>query len=72
MHNIDHLKSLIGIELEAFVIEITELKKRVAELELKRQPQIIHNQDSKEYIGRWIDKSITERSMITCNTSELI
>lgn len=72
MHNIDHFKSLISTELEALVIEINNLKTRVTELELERQPLIIHNQDSKEYIGQWIDKKITERSMITCNTSELI
>ena len=73
MHNIDLFKSLISTELEALVIEINNLKTRVTELELKGQPLIMsHNQDSKEYIGQWIDKKITERSMITCNTSELI
>lgn len=72
MHNIDLFKSLISTELEALVMEINNLKTRVTELELKGQPRIIHNQDSKEYIGQWIDKKITERSMITCNTSELI
>ena len=68
MYNIDHLKSLIGAEIEALVKEITELKGRVSELEQGPSMRALY---SKEYIGQWIDKKITERSMITCNTSEI-
>ena len=68
MYNIDHFKSLIGAEIEALVKEINELKKRVSELEQGPSMRALY---SKEYIGEWIDKKITERSMITCNTSEM-
>ena len=68
MYNIDHLKSLIGAEIEALVKEITELKGRVSELEQGPSMRALY---SKEYIGQWIDKKIDERSMITCNTSEI-
>jgi len=69
MYNIDHFKSLIGAEIEALVKEINELKKRVAELENGPSMRALY---SKEYIGQWIDKKIDERSMITCNTSEIV
>jgi cobalamin biosynthesis Co2+ chelatase CbiK len=69
MHNIDHLKRLIGAELEALVSEVNELKKRVAELEQGPPMRALY---SKEHLGQWIDKKIDERSMITCNTSEIV
>jgi flagellar hook-associated protein FlgK len=69
MHNIDHLKRLIGAELEALVSEVNELKKRVAELEQGPSMRALY---SKEHLGKWIDKKIDERSMITCNTSEIV
>jgi|LakMenE01Jun11ns_1017448.scaffolds.fasta_scaffold7069940_1 hypothetical protein len=69
MHNIDHLKRLIGAELEALVSEVNELKKRVAELEQGPSMRALY---SKEHLGQWIDKKIDERSMITCNTSEIV
>lgn len=72
MHNIDHFKSLISTELESLVIEINNLKTRVTELELKTQPQIIHNQDNIEYIGRWVAGGklhVEEHSTVTCNTN---
>jgi thymidylate synthase len=65
MHNIDHLKRLIGAELEALVSEVNELKKRVAELEQGPSMRAL-------YSSQWIDKKIDERSMITCNTSEIV
>jgi len=69
MYNIDHFRTLIGAEIESLVEEINELKKRVTELE---QGPSMRAHNSKEYIGKWIDKKIDERSMITCNTSEIV
>ena len=68
MYNIDHFKSLIGAELETLVTEINELKKRVAELEQGPSMRMLY---SRENLGQWIDKKIEDRSMVTCNTSEL-
>ena len=68
MYNIDHFKSLIGAELEALVTEISELKKRVVELEGKAAMQSLN---SNVHSGQWIDKKIKNSSMITCNTSEI-
>jgi hypothetical protein len=69
MHNISHLKSLIGTELEALLIEINNLKTRVTVLE---QDSAIQYYYKKEYIGKWINNKPVQSSMITCNTSELI
>ncbi len=68
MYNIDHFKTLIGAELEALVAEVNELKERVTELEQGPSMRALY---SKENLGQWIDKKIDERSMITCNTSEI-
>ena len=69
MSDINNLRFQLGAEIEALVAEINELKKRVTELEHDRFHKAVS--ESKEYIGEWIDKKITERSMITCNTSEI-
>jgi len=69
MSDIDHIKSLFGAEIEALVSEINDLKKRVAELEQGPSMRALY---SKEHLGQWIDKKIDERSMITCNTSEIV
>ena len=75
MHNIDHLKRLIGAELEALVSEINDLKKRVSELE----SQVLHLETKNmgsfvthEYIGQWNHKKIEDKTKVTCNTSEIV
>jgi hypothetical protein len=75
MHNIDHLKRLIGAELEALVSEVNELKERVVSLE----GQVLHLETKNmssfvthEYIGQWNHKKIEDKTKVTCNTSEIV
>lgn len=71
MHNIDHLKRLIGSELEALVEEVNSLKQRVAELEHKQlyfETQNMSNAAKHEYIGHWNHKKIEDKTKVTCST----
>ena len=61
---------MIGTELEALVIEINELKKRVSELEHKEFHTSI--QDKKEFIGKWLEQKPKQSSTVSCNTSAMI
>lgn len=72
MYNIEHLKGLIEMEIEAILIEVKELKKRVMELELGAQPLHTRYQDNIEYVGRWAAGGklhVEEHSTVTCNTN---
>jgi ribosomal protein S1 len=71
MHNIDHLKRLIGAELEALVLEINELKNRVKELEHKQFHLETSRVDKYEYVGQLHQCQKGNGPVITCNTSKL-
>lgn len=68
MHNIDHLKRLIGTELEALVEEVDKLKKRVSELEFDKLRTVYTN---KEFVGEWLQQP-KQSSTVSCNTSAMI
>jgi len=70
MHNIDHLKRLIGTELEALVDEVNSLKQRVCELEHQRFHAIIS--ENKDFVGKWLDQKPKQPSTVSCNTSAMI
>jgi septation ring formation regulator EzrA len=65
MQNIEHLKSLIDAELEALIAEISELKKRVTELELN-QLCASDRQLNKEVLGMWYHTPTKESPTPTC------
>ena len=69
MHNIDHLKRLIGTELEALVEEVDKLKKRVSELEFDKLRTVYTN---KEFVGEWLQQQSNETPTVSCNTSAMI
>lgn len=70
MHNIDHLKRLIGSELEALVEEVNSLKQRVHELEHQRFHASIS--ENKEFIGKWLQQQPKQSSTVSCNMSAMI
>ena len=70
MHNIDHLKRLIGTELEALVTEVNVLKKRVDELEHGKFHVSVS--ENKDFVGKWLDQRPKQSSTVSCNTSAMI
>jgi hypothetical protein len=52
MYNIGHIKDLIGTEIEALLIEVSELKQRVATLEHESFHRSLNVQ---QHIGQYID-----------------
>jgi len=65
MQNIEHIESLIDAELEALIAEISELKKRVTELELN-QLCASDRQLNKEVLGMWYNAPTAESLTPTC------